>query len=480
MGIIQIFRKYNSLFWVSNIIELFERWAWYGFYMAFALYLVNSKDTGALGLSQAEKGIIMGTGSMLLYLLPLFTGALADKLGYRRMLFVAFILYLSGFYMIRSFDSFGWVFFAFVWTCTGGAFFKPIISAMIARTTDSETSSIGFGIFYMMVNIGGFIGPFTAGILLNKSWDDVFYMSMTAIGVNFLITLFFFREPHIAGSDLPVWKNMVRALRNIGETLVNWRYLIFLMIMILFWTAFNQLYYSFPVFVDQWVDTSMLYKAISAVSPSLAGTIGTEEGTLSAVTLSSMDAFFIIVFQLMVSAFVMRYRPLTAMMGGILVVAGGLSLMFSNQNGWLILLGIFVFGLGEMASSPKFTEYIGRIAPDDKKALYMGTSFLPVAAGHQLAGWLSGGVFERISDKHYLLGLELSQRGISLPAVSDIFSKNEFWQEAAVRLEMSSSGLQTFLWNNYHPSRIWYLYSGIAVTAVVLLWIYDRWILKRP
>lgn len=69
----------------------------------------------------------------------------------------------------------------------------------------------------------------------------------------------------------------------------------------------------------------------------------------------------------------------------------------------------------------------------------MGTSFLPVAAGHQLAGWLSGGVFERISDKHYLLGLELSQRGISLPAVSDIFSKNEFWQEAAVRLEMSSS-----------------------------------------
>ena len=162
---------------------------------------------------------------------------------------------------------------------------------------------------------------------------------------------------------------MVRALRNIGETLVNWRYLIFLMIMILFWTAFNQLYYSFPVFVDQWVDTSMLYRAISAVSPSLAGTIGTEEGTLSAVTLSSMDAFFIIVFQLMVSAFVMRYRPLTAMMGGILVVAGGLSLMFSNQNGWLILLGIFVFGLGEMASSPKFTEYIGRIAPDDKKAL---------------------------------------------------------------------------------------------------------------
>ena len=109
--------------------------------------------------------------------------------------------------------------------------------------------------------------------------------------------------------------------------------------------------------------------------PWLAQSIGTSEGTITAVTLSSMDSFFIIVFQIVVSAFVMRFRPLAAMMGGILVLAGGLGLMFSNQSGWLILLGILIFALGEMASSPKFTEYVGRIAPADKKALYMGTSF---------------------------------------------------------------------------------------------------------
>ncbi len=477
--IFRIFRKYSALFWASNVIELFERWAWYGFYMAFALYLVNSKDTGALGLSQAQKGIIMGTGSMLLYLLPLFTGALADKLGYRRMLFAAFALYLSGFFMIKSFDSFGGMFFAFVWTCTGGAFFKPIISAMIARTTDKETSSIGFGIFYMMVNIGGFIGPFLAGILLNKSWDYVFYLSMAAIGVNILITFLFFREPVRREDGLPVWKTIGQAFHNIGETLVNWKYLLFLVIMVLFWTAFNQLYYSFPVFVDQWVDTGGLYRGVASVSSSAAGAIGTSEGTISAVTLSSMDSFFIIVFQLLVSAFVMRFRPLYAMMGGILVLSGGLCLMFSTQNGWLILLGILVFGLGEMASSPKFTEYIGGIAPDDKKALYMGTSFLPIAAGHQLAGWLSGGIFERISDKYYLLGMEMTSRGIALPALSETFSKNDFWNEAATRLGMSSGELHAFLWTSYHPSRIWLLYSGIALSAVVLLFLYDRFILKR-
>lgn len=361
MGFIAVIKKYNKPFWTSNTIELFERWAWYGFYLAFALYLVNSKDTGALGFSQAQKGIIMGTGSMLLYFLPVFTGAIADKVGYKRILFLSFTLYISGYYMIMKFDSFGWIFFAFVWTCVGGAFFKPIISAMIARTTDEETSSIGFGIFYMMINIGGFIGPFLAGILMNKNWDYVFYMSMASIGVNYLITIFMFSEPIVKESGSSLVKNILQGLINILITLKNWKYLLFLIIMILFWTAFNQLYYTFPVFVDQWVNTAVIYDGIYSIFPDFAKMIGTEQGTISAVTFSSMDSFFIIVFQLVVSAFVMRFKPLSAMMGGILVLSGGLGLMFSNQSGWLILLGVLIFALGEMGSSPKFTEYVGRI-----------------------------------------------------------------------------------------------------------------------
>ena len=92
MGFLHVFKRYNSTFWAANVIELFERWAWYGFYMAFALYLVNSKETGALGLTQAQKGIIMGTGSMLLYFLPVITGAIADKVGYKRILYLSFTI----------------------------------------------------------------------------------------------------------------------------------------------------------------------------------------------------------------------------------------------------------------------------------------------------------------------------------------------------------------------------------------------------
>jgi dipeptide/tripeptide permease len=479
MGFITVIKKYNTTFWAANIIELFERWAWYGFYMVFALYLVNSKDTGALGLTQAQKGVIMGTGSMLLYFLPVITGAIADKVGYKRILFLSFTLYISGFYMIKSFDTFGWMFFAFVWTCVGGAFFKPIISAMIARNTTDETSSIGFGIFYMMINIGGFIGPFIAGVLMQKTWDYVFYMSMITIGVNYLITFFFFAEPIVKQGKTSLGKSIIQALVSIGKPLLNWKYVMFLVIMVLFWTAFNQLYYSFPVFIDQWVDTSVLYDGIYKVWPWLAKSIGTEMGDITAPTLLSMDSFFIIVFQLMVSAFVMRFRPLAAMMGGILVLAGGLGLMFSNQSGWLILLGILIFSIGEMASSPKFTEYVGRIAPADQKALYMGTSFLPIAAGHQLAGWLSGDVYEKISDKIYLLQKEIAKRSISIPEISDEFSKNDYFNMAAEKLGMQGNELNNFLWTNYHPSNIWVVYAGVAISAVVLLWLYDRFVIGK-
>ena len=478
MKFLTVIKKYNTTFWAANSIELFERWAWYGFYMAFALYLVNSKDTGALGLTQAQKGIIMGTGSMLLYFLPVITGAVADKVGYKKILFLSYTIYISGYYMIKSFDSFGLMFFAFIWTCIGGAFFKPIISAMIARTTTKETSSIGFGIFYMMINIGGFTGPFIAGVLMQKSWDYVFYMSMITISINYLITAAFFREPVLRDKGSSIWKSIVQAFINIGITLKNWKYVLFLIIMILFWTAFNQLYYSFPVFVEQWIDTSSLYNGIDHIWPWLATSIGTPEGTITAVTLSSMDAFFIIVFQLAVSAFVMRFRPLAAMMGGILILAGGLALMFSNQNSWLILLGILIFALGEMASSPKFTEYVGRIAPEDKKALYMGTSFLPIAAGHQLAGWLSGGVYEKIADKIYLLQKETAIMDISLPEISEEVTKNDYLELAAQKMSMTTNELSDYLWTRHNPSDIWIVYTGVAVMAVILLWVYDKLILK--
>jgi len=479
MSKLRIFKKYPSLFWVANIIELFERYAWYGFYMGFGLFLVGSKETGAMGFSPVEKGAIMGTGSMLLYFLPILTGAIADKIGYKKVLFLSFLLYASGFYMIQHFDSFGMVFFSFIWICVGGAFFKPVISATISKTTNEETASIGFGIFYMMVNIGGFIGPFVAGIVLGKGWNFVFMLSIVAIAINLLITLLFFKEPKKESDSSGILESIQQAFRNIFVTLTNWRYALFLLIMSIFWAAFNQLYYTFPNFVDDWVNTATLYNGIRSVFPGLAQLIGTPSGTISAVTLSSMDSFFIIAFQIVVSAFVMRFRPLNAMMGGIFVLAAGLFLMFAFQSGWVVLFGILVFGLGEMSSSPKYTEYVGSIAPADKKALYMGSSFLPIALGHQIAGFISGAPYERVADKLFLLRAEVAKRGLTVPEISENFTKTDYFNEAARQMNFSQQQLTDFLWSNYNPHSVWIIFSSLALSAVVLLFLYDRFILPK-
>jgi len=478
MSKLQVFKKYPSIFWISNVIELFERYAWYGFYMGFGLFLVGSKETGAMGFSPVEKGAIMGTGSALLYFLPIVTGAIADKIGYKRVLLLAFLIYASGFYMIQNFHSFEMVYLSFVWICVGGSFFKPIVSAMISKTTNAETASIGFGIFYMMVNIGGWIGPFVAGIVLGKGWNFVFMLSIAAIAINFLITLLFFREPKQEKKSMPLLASILQPFKNIFITLINWRYTMFLVIMSIFWAAFNQLYYSFPNFIVDWVNTAALYNGIHSFSPGLAEMIGSEPGSV-ALTLSSMDAFFIIVFQIAISAFVMRFKPLNAMMGGILVLGGGLGMMFSFQNGWFVLLGLLIFSLGEMGSSPKYTEYVGSIAPSDKKALYMGSSFLPIALGHKIAGFLSGAPYEKVADKLFLLKEEVLKRGLSVPEIGDHFTKTDYFNDAARQMNFTQQQLTDFLWTGYHPQSIWIIFSSIALSAVVLLFFYDRFILPK-
>ncbi|HPG73319.1 MAG TPA: MFS transporter, partial [Bacteroidales bacterium] len=153
----QVIKSYPRTFWVSNSMELFERWAWYGMFMVLALYLTGSTETGALGFSQEQKGIMMGSVVAILYVLPLITGAIADKFGYKKVLAVAFAVLASGYIFMGYFNSFATVFFSFIWLAIGAGLFKPVISACIAKTTTPTNASVGFGIFYMMVNVGAFI-----------------------------------------------------------------------------------------------------------------------------------------------------------------------------------------------------------------------------------------------------------------------------------------------------------------------------------
>ena len=483
MNLITVLKRYPTTFWVANLMELFERWAWYGFYLIFALYLTGSTDEGALGFSQMQKGLIMGIGTAFLYLLPIVTGALSDRIGYRKTLYIAYSVYTIVFLMIPAFKTFYAVFAIYLLLAVGAALFKPIIAATVTKTTDVQTSSIGFGIFYMMVNIGGFIGPFVTGYVRKYSWDYVFYASAAVIALNFILVAFFYKEP-IEKSVKNLHQNSFLAqvkpiFKNIWKALSDWRFTLFLIIISGFWTMYMQFYMTLPVFIDQWVNTTMLYDFLNRHLPWLAHQLGSSEGTIPTEYILNVDSGFIILFQIAISAIVMRYKPLSAMIAGILIASIGLALSLATQNGEFVVLALLIFSVGEMMSSPKITEYIGRIAPADKTALYIGCSYIPVALGNLFAGIVSGNVYQSISDKITLTQKEVIARNIDLPAIGAQFTKNDYFRTAATKMNLTADQLTQLLWDKYHPSSFWIVVAGIGTAASVILFFYDKLIIKK-
>ena len=466
------FNTFPRTFWVANTIELFERWAWYGFFMLFANYLTGSSDLGGLEFTQAQKGLLMGGGTGILYFLPVLTGAIADRYGYKKVLFISFLIYASAFVLLPQFKSFPAVFAMYLYLAVGAALFKPVISATIAKTTNPSNASIGFGIFYMMVNIGAFFGPIVT-LLFKADYSMVFYISAGIVLLN-LVLLVFYKEPK-QGIEVrikePLGKTFAAIFRNMGNIFRDWRFIVFLVIVAGFWTMYFQLFYTLPVFISQWVDTSTLYDFFAEYMPFIARNYSPAPGVMDAEFVTNFDAMYIILFQVLVSTLVMKMRPLRSMMTGFLVCTIGMALTLASQNVLFTLVAILIFAWGEMAGSPKITEYIGSIAPADKKALYMGYSFIPVFIGNVFAGFISGNVYQSMADKVSIVRDYALQNGFSAP---EGLSQNEYFHAVAAQAGLSGQQLTDTLWQLYSPSELWIVIASIGLGATVLLFLYDR------
>jgi len=461
-----MFRQFPRVFWTANTLELFERWAYYGIFNLLALYLTNSTESGALGFSQVQKGMLMGIVNAILYFLPILTGALADRLGYKKVLITAFIILSSGYYLMGQVSSYPAVFITFFYVAIGAALFKPIISATVAKTTNEKTSSLGFGIFYMMVNIGGLLGPYIGSELREKSWDLVFLMSSSAILLNLILCMIFYKEPQKEKETKESFKStLYKSFHSIFTALSDLRFALFLLLLTGAWTVYWQYFYSLPVFIDQWTDTSLLYNYLLDHVPGVAHAVGTHTGIINAEKLITLDAFFIVALQILISTLVKRFKPLTAMIGGMIVNTIGLYLAFSSRDPFLLVFAILIFGIGEMSYSPKILEYIGIIAPRDKAALYMGTQFVPIALGNFLGGFISGGLYERLADKQSILARYLlEEKGIS--------GEVNFEQYLSIS-GLSTNELNEMLWRFSHPEHFGFILLCMGLATALLLSAYN-------
>lgn len=473
------FKDFPRTFWVANTLELFERWAYYGMFTVLSVYLTDPVSKGGLGFTQSERGLMQGVATALLYLLPILGGAIADRYGYKKVLLSAFLTLASGYFAMGHFDTYGMVFMSFILIAIGGALFKPIIVATVSKTTTSKNDTLGFGIFYMIVNIGGFIGPFVASKLRDIDWSYVFIMCTGVILFN-IILLQFYKEPGREENNDSLVESLKKIFKNTVVVLADIKFVLFLLIMLGMWTMYMQLFFTLPVYITQWIDTEGLYNILPGSLAAIFGVIEDGHGLIRPEMMINIPAFTIIVFQVFMSNRLKKFSPIITMVVGILGIAAGFLIMSNNRLGIFILMGAVVLAFGEMASSPRIQEYISRIAPRDKVALYMGYSFLPVAGGNLFGGLLSGSLYASLSDKYMYLQMYIDDKGI---VIADSLKADNatFFSEAANKLNITANQLNTELFSSYAPGKIWYVFAAIGIITSILLFIYNRFMLnKKP
>lgn len=185
------FRKFPPQFWLVVIFEFFERGSYYGMMSFISVYFTDS-----LNIPKESVGVIKGVIQPLLYFLPIISGAVADRFGYRKILMVAFALLGGGYFLTSQMTSYSSVFIALVIMGFGAGMFKPIISGTIARVTDEKNSTQAFGIFYWSINLGAFLFPLFLVPFL-KSMNPAYVIIASAICTGSLIipTALLYKDP---------------------------------------------------------------------------------------------------------------------------------------------------------------------------------------------------------------------------------------------------------------------------------------------
>lgn len=474
-----ILNKFPRTFWIANTLELFERWAYYGMFTVISVYLTNPVSVGGLGFTQDQRGLMQAVATGLLYLIPILGGAIADRFGYRKVLLGAFITLSAGYFAMGFTSSYGFVFMAFLLVALGGAFFKPLVVATVSKTTSKETNTLGFGIFYMIVNIGGFIGPFVASKLRDISWTYVFIMSASVILFNILL-LYFYKEPikEKKEENVKLSETFRLLINNTVTVLRDGKFVVFLLIITGMWIMYMQLFFTLPVYITEWVNTSDLFN-FSSILATIFGTVENDRGIIRPEMIMNIPAFTIIIFQVFMSNRLKHVHPVISMVAGILVIAFGIVIFSFSTWGRFLGIGIVIFAFGEMASSPRIQEYISGIAPPDKVALYMGYSFLPVAGGNFFGGLMSGTLYGMLSDKYAFLKNYLVAEGIEKMENIQHMDGAILFNQTVDKLGLSPDELTQILYHQYHPGNIWLVFSGVGVATAILLFLYNKFVISK-
>lgn len=385
---------FTRSFWIANTVELFERIAMYCTLSVLAVFLAEN-----VGLGPRAGPSLVGLFSGLLYTLPILAGSLVDRYGFRRTLAACFALFAPGYFLIglagmaagrdlvAALGRTPYIVTVLILTAVGGSLIKPCIVGTVANTTAPEKRSLGYSIYYTLVNVGGSLGPLLALAVRGRLGIQYAIVASAIISIGNLIgTLLFFREPP-ARSAAPA-RSLGRVLRDMLTVFANLRFLLFLTLTAGFYVLFWQLYYSLPFYAKQ--------------------VLHFERFEL----LQSVEGVAIILLTIPVNLVVKKWRPITGITLGMTIASAAWLLIPIFPAVPTAVAAIVVFSIGEATLSPRLYEYVSTLAPPGQLGTYMGFAFLPISIGSFTAGPLAGWLVAR-----YVMGPDPGSMWFILAAI---------------------------------------------------------------
>jgi len=396
-------------FWVANISELFERLSYYAAFASLARYLHET-----LSFPAAQATSLTGLFGGLVWFLAAFGGTLADRLGFRRSLSLAYFILSCSYFLLGSLGS-SWlapiraalplwllVGFVLMLPALGIALVKPCVVGTTARASKENVRSLGYSIYYTLVNIGGAAGPYMASwVHQHMRVESVFRVAALSVFLMFFAVLLLFKEPR-QSNEVPT-ASAGAAWRNFVTVLGNPQFMIFLLIFSGYWIVYWQEFIILPIYIHEYVNSSTDTELMLVTGP-----------------------LTVIALQLLMSFLMKKVAAFRAITLGTLVSAMAWLILIVHPTPAMAVATLFAVSLGEIIQSPRYYEYISRLAPAGQQGTYMGFAFLPIGIGSLIAGPLGGLLLHHFGEVQH------------------------------------------------QPQKIWWIVSGIGVLTALLLYVYDR------
>jgi len=438
-------------FWVANISEIFERLSYYGAFASLALYLQEQ-----LNFSAQQTGTLTGIFGGMVWFLAIFGGAAADRLGFRRALSIAYLILAAAYFLIGSIGS-AWlapirnavplslfVGFILILPALGISLVKPCVVGTTARASKENVRSIGYSIYYTMVNIGGAAGPlFAAWAHRRFGIEGVYRVAALSVFAMFFVVIVFFREPRKPGDAPP--PSIATVARNFCVVVGNYRLVlpvlgvaillrvglwiypgvsvpwwIWLGLLALVLAGISRFMWFLLIFTGYWVVFWQQYII-------LPGYIHNYISSQSDERILSTDGVTVICFTLALNFLTRKIPAFQAVILGTLITSVAWVILVLHPTIWGAILALFVLALGEITQQPRYYEYIALLAPPGQQGTYMGFAFLPIGIGSLIGGWFGGTLVHHFGEVMH------------------------------------------------QPERIWWAVTAVGVVTTALLWVYDRY-----